>query len=173
MDGKDSPENAEAYHRIACLQASLGDKKALENFDKAIELEPQNFVYNFNKAHALYSHAESADGLIEAIKLIDKSIELRENHGDALDISVGYQMRGEIYELMATSYTNGRTEILYETFQKAKADFEKAAEMFPDKSPEGFATKNPYHTDVNRVSGKLHQAFIIKMMADRNMEIPE
>lgn len=98
------PDNANLYYNLAFLNDQVGDKeKAIEHYEKAVELDPNYFEANFNIAVVYYN---------QAADLIKKANEM--------DLKT-YQKKGKAIEDEAR-----------EGFRKAMPYLEKASQLKPD-----------------------------------------
>jgi ankyrin repeat protein/cytochrome c-type biogenesis protein CcmH/NrfG len=103
------PTNAAAYNKRGCAYADKGDyDRAISDFDKALELDPN---YAFAYSNRGYAYADKGD-YDRAISDLDKALELDPRYAEA------YLNRG------LACYRKG-------SYDRAISDFDKALELNP------------------------------------------
>lgn len=100
-----------AYNNRGAARDALGEnRQAIEDYDKALEIEPDYAAVYYNRGRAYDALAEYA----KAIENYDRAIELDPSFADA------YQNRGVSYESLGE-------------YEKAQRDWEKAIELAGDR----------------------------------------
>ncbi|MDR2684087.1 MAG: tetratricopeptide repeat protein [Prevotellaceae bacterium] len=109
------PTKAQYYNVMGNLYSNIGKRiEAMRNYDKAIELEPQNADFLVSKASSIYSEAKEMETAAlttrdpktaemlnvtarakfkEAVNYFHKALELDENNSEALQSLKGYYFK--------------------------------------------------------------------------------
>jgi len=127
-----SPSSANIYYRRGLIYANrLGEnERAIEDFFKSLDLEPENVQYMNSLTYALLANGDTGDALL----VINEGLKRQPNNFSILDT------RGEVYEAM------GR-------YEEALADYTRAKELLAlEAEPE---QRLEIEQHIARVKGKM------------------